>query len=452
MQAKQLWSLWQEQLQPYAAVFTAPGFTRFVIWVTGLAVNVEEHTLTQSLLALQRPDDWHAAEAFAEYGSWDRDQVARRTGQLVAQTPNACWHGYHVWAGDDTKVHRGSAHVWGTCTYHEYTARCPNRATTVRAHNWVCLGALLPQDGQPACYLPVSGSLYFRASQMPGPGSNGEPAPTFRTKNVQMVALAHQQAAALVGAHLLVVDGAFANRNTIRPLVFPAEGEPRVEVVSRLRVDAHLCDLPPTQRPRGRRGPQPRWGRRLPPPRQGGRWRGGWRDGTAFIYGRLRTVRWKEVLCLWKPLGSDLPIKAVVAKVEGYHERFALLSTDVKLTGLQIVELFCARFRQEDGFRDLKQRLGWEECRAWTQQPIEVTTQALFVVMTLLRLLQGKLTAAEGTAWWFHPPWNVHKTRPSVLDLQRLLRQHAAGIQQGLSDWVATRRNTGSAARGAAVN
>ena len=34
-----------------------------------------------------------------------------------------------------------------------------------------------------------------------------------------------------------------------------------------------------------------------------------------------------------------------------------------------MVELFCARFRQEDGFRDLKQRLGWEECRAWTTQP-----------------------------------------------------------------------------------
>jgi hypothetical protein len=33
----------------------------------------------------------------------------------------------------------------------------------------------------------------------------------------------------------------------------------------------------------------------------------------------------------------------------------------VELTGLQMVELFTARFRQEDGFRDLKQRLGWEE-------------------------------------------------------------------------------------------
>ena len=49
---------------------------------------------------------------------------------------------------------------------------------------------------------------------------------------------------------------------------------------------------------------------------------------------------------------------------------------------------FCAWFRQEDGFRDLKQRLGWEECRAWTRLPIEPTTQALFVALGLLRRLQ----------------------------------------------------------------
>jgi limonene-1,2-epoxide hydrolase len=52
------------------------------------------------------------------------------------------------------------------------------------------------------------------------------------------------------------------------------------------------------------------------------------------------------------------------------------------LSGLPVVELFCARFRQEDGFRALKQRLGWEECRAWTKNPIERTTQALFVTLT----------------------------------------------------------------------
>ena len=47
----------------------------------------------------------------------------------------------------------------------------------------------------------------------------------------------------------------------------------------------------------------------------------------------------------------------------------------------------------EDGFRDLKQRLGWEECRAWTANPIQRTSQAQWVTMSLLRLLQFRLEA-----------------------------------------------------------
>jgi hypothetical protein len=70
-------------------------------------------------------------------------------------------HGFRVWAGDDTKVQRNSPGVWGTCTFHDYSARCPNRASTVRAHNWVVVGALLPGDDQPALFLPVAGASPF---------------------------------------------------------------------------------------------------------------------------------------------------------------------------------------------------------------------------------------------------------------------------------------------------
>jgi hypothetical protein len=124
-----------------------------------------------------------------------------------------------------------------------------------------------------------------------------------------------------------------------------------------------------------------------------------------------------------------------VAEVEGYRERFTLVSSARDLSGLQLVELFCARFRQEDGFRDLKQRLGWEECRAWTKEPILRTTQAQLLLLTLLRLLQVRLQERAGESWWFHPPWNPHKSRPSVLDLERLWRQHREAILQCLSDW-----------------
>src|SRR5438270_11973123 len=83
MQATQLFSLWQELLAPFADAFTYPGFQRFQEWLTGLALNVEEHTITQSLLGLDRAADWKALESFAEYGHWDQDALERASAQLL---------------------------------------------------------------------------------------------------------------------------------------------------------------------------------------------------------------------------------------------------------------------------------------------------------------------------------------------------------------------------------
>ena len=441
MKATWLWPLWQAIVLSLAWGFTRRGRQRFVQWVTGLALNVEEHTVTQSLVALDRVQDWKALEAFAAYGSWDLPRLQRGVARRLARLPNRTWHGYCVWAGDDTKVHRTSKDVWGTCTFHEYTARCPNRAPTVRAHNWVVLGALLPDPGRPAHFLPTAGSLYFRKTQLPA-AQKGPPVP-FRTKCQLLVEQLRQHAGACPGKALGVFDGGYALRNVVRPLVTPEPGQPRIDFLTRLRQDARLHRLPPPGRKQGQRGATPKWGKRLPPPRQGGRWPGAWQTGSAFLYGRVRQVRYKEVLCLWRVLGHDVQVKAVVAVVEGYKKRFTLVASATDLSGLQMVELFCARFRQEDGFRDLKQRLGWEEGRAWTRAPIERTTQAVLTTLTALRLLQFELQRQRGDDWWLQPPWNPHKSRPSVLDVERLLRQQREELQRGLADWL---DNEGNAA------
>ena len=173
--------------------------------------------------------------------------------------------GYHVSAVDDTKVHRYSPEVWGTCTFHEYTARCPNRAPTVRAHNWVVLGALLDNPGQPPWCLPLSGRLYFRKSQLPLQSQDSDHTVVFRTKCELVVELIREQARITGGRHLGIFDGAYALRSVVRPLVQPAPGHPRIEFLTRLRPDARLYALPPP----GCRANQ-KWGRRLPPPPSGG--------------------------------------------------------------------------------------------------------------------------------------------------------------------------------------
>jgi DDE superfamily endonuclease len=429
--ATRFWSIWQDLLKPFVWAFTRLGHRRFVEWVTGLALTVEEHTLTGAITALDRPADWRALEHFAEYGAWDAGAITTILTRRVEQAPGRIWYGYHVSAVDDTKIHRNSKDVWGTCTFHEYTARCPNRAATVRAHNWVLLGAVLDNLGRPAWFLPLDGRLYFRQSQLPErPEAPGRTEP-FRTKCERAVELLREQARIIRGRHLGLFDGGYALKSVVRPLVVPEDGSPRIEFLTRLRHDARLHTRPPE-----RSHPNRKWGRKLPPPRQGGRWPGPWHEGEAVIYGRKRKVPWKEIVCLWRVVGHEVPVKAVVAKVEGYKKRFTLVTSAMELTGLQVVELFAARFRQEDGIRDLKQHLGWEECRAWTRNPIERTSQAQWVTMSLLRLVQFRLEAEGEGAWWSKPPWYPQKERPSVLDVERLLRQHRPEILQLLSAWL----------------
>lgn len=435
MNATPLWLVGQGILVPLSVGFTRRGPQRFVEWVTGLALNVEEHTLTQSLIGLDRVNDWKARESFAAYGAWDLPFLRWGLTCRLDRLPDRTWHGYRAWAGDDTKVHRSSKDVWGTGTFHEYTARGPNRASTVRAHNGVVLGALLPAEGQPAHFLPTAGRLYFRQTQLP-PAGKGPPVP-FRTRCALLVELGREHARACSGPSLGVFGGGFALRSVVRPLVKPDDaGLPRVDFVTRLRHDARRFGLPAKERQPGQRGPTPRWGPRRPPPRRPGRGPGAGHEGQAFRYGRWRRVRYKEGVCLWGALGHDVPVKAVVAEVEGYRQRFTLVSSATEPSGLVVVELFCARFRQEDAFRDLKGRLGWEECRAWTRNPIERTTPALLATMAALRRLPFEPQGRRGDDWWLHPPWNRHQARPSVLDVERLLRPHRAGIQQCLAGWL----------------
>lgn len=422
--AKQLWSSWQSLVASYGDAFTRPGWVRFVQWVTGAVLCHEEHTITQILVGAGLEARWRSVEAFAEYGAWDRIAVERTTIQLIAEEqPEAHWGRYRVVALDDTKEHRASEKVWGVCTLHESAARSPNRAETVRVHNWVVAGDLLP--GTPWRFLPHSARLYFRAAQLPA----GE---KFRKKTDLAVELLQQENQVSATPLLAVFDGAYANATVVRSCLHPPAGQRRIEVVSRLRFDARLY-APLAPKP-GANGRPRTWGRRLAAPRHHARWRQTpWRKGKALIYGRTRTFRCKQMPCRWFVSGPNEPVHAWVFEVEGYAKPWYLVATALDLTAEEVVALFAARFRQEDAFRDLKQRLGMEECRAWTKEPILRTFQVQLVAMTLLRLLEDRVDAVWGEGgWWVAPEWNRHKNHPSVLDLRRLFWSCRTEVSQCL--------------------
>jgi DDE superfamily endonuclease len=419
-QAIQLWTWWLSLLSPFAVVFTRRGWVRFVQWVTGMVLCSEEHTITQLLTAIGLESRWRVLEPFAEYGAWDREAVERHTLRLLEQERPARWGAYHPVAIDDTKGHRTSSRVWGTCTFHESSARSPNRAETVRAHNWVVMGDLVP--GTPWTYLPHSARLYCRQSQLP-------PGETFHTKTAWAVALLRQADAESTAPILGVFDGAYGVATVVEPCMHPDPGQRRIEILTRLRVDARLY-YPVVSRP-CRKGRRPKWGERLAAPQHHVYWSTAWRAGRAWVYGRVRTFRYKHLRCRWSVSGPEILVHVFVVEVPGYRHPWYLVTTALELSAAQVVEAFAARFRQEDGFRDHKQRLGMEEGRAWTKEPVRRTFQVQMVALTLLRLLQFRLEQTSGAgSWWSKPEWHPQKRHASIRDLCRLFWHNRAVFSQ----------------------
>ena len=100
--------------------------------------------------------------------------------------------------------------------------------------------------------------------------------------------------------------------------------------------------------------------------------------------------------CCWSVSGAQQIVWAYVFDVPGYDKLWATITSAGELSAAQVLTVNAARFRQEDGFRDHKQRLGMEECHAWTKEPILRTFQVQMLALTLLRLIQFRLDAAHG--------------------------------------------------------
>jgi hypothetical protein len=335
---------------------------------------------------------------------------------------------------DDTKELRWSLDVWGVCTF-KHAGRNANRPKLVRGHNWVVAGDLSP--GAPWLYRPLTGRLYIRAAQLP-------PNEVFHTKLEQAVEMLGQMNAGSAAPVLGVFDGGFARQNLVRPC---SQCPRPIRILTRPRSDARLyAALPPKAQGGGKkkRGGRPRkWGKRLPAPKKHGRWGVAWEEGWAYIYGKRRKFRCQRLECRWSVAGPDVPVVAFVFQVEGYKKDWYLVTTAVELSSAQAVEAYAARFRQEDGIRDQKQRLGMEEVRAWTKKPVLRTFLVQTVAMCLLRLMQSWLERQRGPDWNPAPPWNPHKRYVSILDLRRLFwahREEFSQFMQSLGEVEKTRR------------
>jgi hypothetical protein len=261
--------------------------------------------------------------------------------------------------------------------------------------------------------LPLVGLMYVRAKDIVKIPAKYQW--EFRTK-MQLAAeqvLKFAELAKAAGKTVwTVADGAYAKWPFLKPL-----RRAGVVVVSRLRKDARLWDVPVAPKQRGRGRPR-KYGTKRIHLKPCGAHRLGWETIECFVYGQVVTKTIKTFLATYRPAGGL--IRVVIVKEPNGCENF--FCTDPDATPREIVETFADRSSIEQDFHDVKEvwGAGQQQVRnIWTN--IAVFNLNLWVHTLLERWAWNKpvseLCDRSDSAW------DDNDRRPSHADRRKALRR-----------------------------
>ncbi len=252
---------------------------------------------------------------------------------------------------DDTPTKRYGPKVQGAGIHHNPTPG-PADAQFLYGHLWVTLAWVVRHPLWGTIGLPLRALLYVRQKDVAKlPAKLGW---KFATKLQQGHALVFWawQIVVEAGKRLwIVADGAYAKRPFLKPLRIL-----NVVVVSRLRKDAALCDLPPKlkkgqRRPRGR--PRIYGKKRLSLAKRAAA-RRGWQTIACVLYGKTVIKKYKTFLATYRPACGVIRV-VIVQEPTGCEFFFC---TDPEASVREILEAFADRAAIEQVFHDIKEVWG----------------------------------------------------------------------------------------------
>ena len=200
----------------------------------------------------------------------------------------------------------------------------------------------------------------------------------------------------------------------------------QIGLIVRFRMDAALYEPAPTHRRPGQRGRTPKKGKRLPTLQQVAqnnktKWQ---RVTIPDWYGTgRRIVQIVSNTAIWYHSGQPpLPIRWVLIRdPKGKFKTQALLSTDLNVKPVQMIKWFVLRWQLEVTLHEVREHLGVETQRQWSDRAILRTTPALLALFSLVTLIahqhakRRKLPIRQA-AWY-------HKTQPTFSDALALVRR-----------------------------
>jgi len=198
----------------------------------------------------------------------------------------------------------------------------------------------------------------------------------------------------------------------------------KICLIVRFRMDAALYEPAPPRRPHQQGAPRKK-GPRLPTlediaQNRKTKWQ---RVAISDWYGQgRRIVEIVSNTAIWYHSGQPpLPIRWVLIRdPKGKFKTQALLSTDLNVKPVQMIKWFVLRWQLEVTLHEVREHLGVETQRQWSDLAILRTTPALLGLFSLVTLMahqhtQRRKLPIRQTAWY-------HKTRPTFSDALALVR------------------------------
>jgi len=219
---------------------------------------------------------------------------------------------------------------------------------------------------------------------------------------------------------IFVGDSSFA----VLDLLYLVSRTPRVDLITRLRLDAQLYDPAPERRA-GQTGRPRVKGARRPSPQQilnnrKTRWTK--TEVDHWDGGQKREVEIYTDTAVWYCCRNmPVPIRWVLIRDPlGEFDPQALLSTNLDHPPLQILSWFVRRWRMEVTFEEARAHLGIETQRQWNDLAIARTTPALFGLFSMVTLMADRLIKKAvkpvRTAAWYK------KQTPTFADAIAMVR------------------------------
>lgn len=401
---------WQQWVDWLAAGLHGRSRWRLSLIIMGIVFARGRRTVTTWLRAVGIRDDFADYYYFLQpLGCKATEMAARLLTLLLVRLETGK---RLLLAVDDSPTKRYGPKVEGAGIHHNPTPG-PADQKFLYGHIWVTFSLVLRHPLWHTIGLPLLGLMYVRAKDIAKiPPQYGW---QFRTKlhlaMEQMLKFADlaKTAGKTVWA---VADGAYAKRPFLKPL--RAAG---VTVVSRLRKDAALYDLPAPPKQRGRGRPRKYGTKRISLARRAAHPKG-WQTVECFIYGKLVTKTIKTFVATYRP--ADGPIRVVIIKEQDGCQFF--FCTDPQATPREIIEAFADRASIEQDFHDVKEvwGAGQQQVRnIWTN--IAVFNLNLWV-HTLLECWSWN-KPVESIRDREDSPWDDPDRRPSHADRRKALRR-----------------------------